>query len=1554
MKSFDRLRWYASKALTLFASGFLSLAIVHSAFAGLPEQKPLFLLSSVKPIIMLNLPKEQQLFFKLYNDYTNITNAAGNPMDDAGNAADAVIDISDTTYNNNYDYYGYFDSKKCYKYSTSNARFEPNSWRNSSRDCVGTDEWSGNFLNWGTMTRIDAIRKILYGGYRSQQDSTDGGTVLERAFLPNDAHSFAKFYRPAGASNNAIQTELKKVVPDVVADASGITLCNTTDATNRNDAGQAANSQALSQTSTAPPLMKVAKGDYSLWADNERWQCGWKNDPIGNNDLKNTTNGNVSAQSGISAATGNPNKANDGVDYGNYNVRVQVCKSSFVDADTDNNEKCKKYATNNIRPTGLLQQYGENDSLMFGLVTGSYSRNKTGGVLRKAVSSFTNEVESSTGKFLYPTNSIVKTLDKLRIYGYRYDDGTYFGVTNSDNCQWGWSSFDDMPTNNKATCTNWGNPQAEIYLESLRYLAGLGAASFNADDSGLIAGLTTVASPGANTTAARGVDWTDPIDTTDSGNYCAPLNVLQFNASVTSYDTDNLAGYTSAINMPASPAPTTLDAATDLIGTTEAISGNYFIGENGVSTTTNDPNGFQLCTAKTVSNLSALKGICSEAPRLQGGFGIAGLSYLARKYGLKDPSGAAHSREKVKTFGVALASALPKVEIVVPGSNPQKKVTIIPACRNKSIGGNCAIVDFKITPETTASGVTTGKLYVNWEDSEQGGDFDQDMWGVIDYNLSSTSLTVNARVVAKSTGDKMGFGYIISGTDNDGPKFNAGINGFDGGECTNCNVGDAPVAHPAYGVGTTAATSLQLPLYYAAKWGGWTDKSVNRVQTQLTDYEIKGTNPLDHGNASVPGQGTYYYAIEPKALETGLKNAFAQAANIVGSAATVAANSTSLQGDTQVFQARFDSAGWTGQLLAYELKTDATLGALKWSTDTTLTRPASPTDAASGVPSGRKVYSSDGASAVLLSTVDSLPALKDALKLSSESNYDNATKRFYWLLGSAYDETAAGGLRPRTKVLGDIINSDPGFAGKGTQRYDSLPAGVSGFGASSYNAYVTAALPTKSKANRKSAIFVGANDGMLHAFDATTGSSSAGTELFAYIPRGIIFSSNKLANLSSLTYTHQYAVDGPVYVSDAYINGNWRTLVTGTLGAGGRGAYALDVTDVLNGTATGPTVIFDISADDPSTAQPNAALKSSLGYSYSKMLVLPTAGGKWTALFSNGTNSGASTDGYAKFIAIDVGSPSNTTTGYKVIDTQAKFSNSPSANNDNGLSGAAFLPDATGVVTYAYAGDLLGNMWKFDLTNSSISSWKVAYDNGGSPATPLPLIKVIDSSGNGQPISAAPTLGRNNTVPSVMVYFGTGRYSESADISNSQVQSIYGISDAGANIPLTTANRTTTLHQKSINTTNSNSTSRVIDNDKNTGSTPAVTWTGSNAKKGWFLDFSTASGERVLSRPLLLFDRVILNTFIPSSNQCDFGGKGWLMELTGVGDLFGEHTVLGTLGNHVLDHPILGDLIPIGSGEKVVIIGSELGDIKTDSQLKTILGDAAPGTAGRLSWRQLK
>ena len=263
----------------------------------------------------------------------------------------------------------------------------------------------------------------------------------------------------------------------------------------------------------------------------------------------------------------------------------------------------------------------------------------------------------------------------------------------------------------------------------------------------------------------------------------------------------------------------------------EGIAGNsFFVGE-GTGTTTSDG----ICTAKTLTNLSDAEGLCPEAPRLEGGYDIAGLAYYARTESIRTDlttSTATRPMSTSKTYGVTLSPAVPKIEVPVPGSSGTV-VTILPACRNESIGGNCAIVDFKMVEPDTDPVLRClyRAVYVNWEDSEQGGDYDQDMAGIL---FAIRSFHVQSRwtdVFADSTPNRW-----ASATSSRARRRTAStpIRGSTSSPHTPIHRvaelqqwGDRlretgePWTSVTYTIGASTASLLEDPLYYASKWGGF-------------------------------------------------------------------------------------------------------------------------------------------------------------------------------------------------------------------------------------------------------------------------------------------------------------------------------------------------------------------------------------------------------------------------------------------------------------------------------------------------------------------------------------------------------------------------------------------------------------------------------------------------------------------------------------------------------------------------------------------------------------
>lgn len=1479
-----------------------------AAALNLPDT-PLFLSNiNVPPLVMLTMSRDHQYFFKAYNDYNDLD-------------GDGVVD---TTYKHSFDYYGYFDPDKCYDYNTSSKRFVPQAFTTDKYCDAVAGDWSGNFLNWATMTRMDIVRKILYGGKRSTDNSTT--TVLERAFLPEESHSFAKYYN---GSDIPKLTPFTQNSGGAVAD-QGITICNTT-----------YQYDGSSQTSTADPLIRVAQGDYSLWSSNERYQCTWSNEHTGGS---NGTNANIPASSGLNAHSSDPVKSSVGLGQDDYVARVEVCSNStLIAADTDNNENCRQYPDGNYKPSGLLQTFSEDDDFEFGLVSGSYNKNKSGGVLRKNIGSMADEVNVDTNgtfKAQPSTGGIVGFLDAIRMYGYDFNPG-YYNTGAGDSCGFQQDSY------NEGNCKSWGNPISEIFLEALHYFAGDSATSaFNTDDSSVISGLKTAT-------------FSDPLNT---DNRCATLSTLVFNASVASYDGDQTSTTLGGTSIDA----TTL---TNTVGDGEGITGNnYFVGENG---TDND----KYCTAKTVSAFGDVRGFCPEAPTEEGSYHIAGLAHYAFTNDLRSDL---DGDQTVRTYAVALATNVPEIDVDVDGTHTVK---ILPAYRITGGGRNGAgqLVNFRVvqprTETAVGSGIYTAKFYVNWEDSIAGGDYDQDMWGTIEYELDTNPATptveVRTDVIAESTNQFQFFGFVINGTTEDGfhafsgiengpfldplndpakggtpgtipdcssshansTSSDVAINGTDptGGD-NNCDLSDPKAAH-IFTVDTTGTSAglLEDPLFYAAKWGNFEDSDGDKKPLLTSEWDTED----EDGNAGADGiPDNFFYVTNPSTLQTRLQSALEQIQAVASASATsVAVNTTTLQTETRLYKATFSSFDWSGALSAFAI--DPTDGSVASSASWTASLPSA---------ASRNIFTTVDKSGTPtpIAFTDADSDLVTAVGSSAIINY---------IRGDQSNEVQNGGIfRDRSTILGDIVNSSPVSVSNQDFAYDSLPSTEG----STYSAYVAAKTALYTGANNKpfNIVAVGANDGMLHIFKDTedTVPATAGQEVMAYVP------SQVHANLSDLTnpsYNHEFFVDATPSAGDAYINSAWRTILVGSLGKGGKGIYALNITDPF--TFSTSDVMWEFDTSD----------SSELGYVMHPPVVTRLNNGKWGVIFGNGYNSTSQT---ARLFILDAEDGSI----IKIIDTQVGSSGSP-----NALGRPFLLDENTDRITDTiYAGDLQGNLWKFDLSGSNPTQWDVAIKQGN---TPKPLYTAVDDNGTVtttddtvQPITTRPTVV-SSPDGGFIVLFGTGKYLEPSDAiisASPQVETFYGIHDDGGNANLGSGRNN--LQEQSIL-----EEIDLVDANNNvfgTGRIVTDTTVDYSSKDGWFMDLVSPvngkEGERVISNPVTRFGRVIFNTFIPLG-ACENGGKSFIMELDAVSGKRLENATFDANNDGVID---ANDTVTDSNGNPVVISGygveGTLGDTafvqdssgSSERKLTQSMTGGVTSTlnglsgvfVGRQSWRQLE
>lgn len=842
------------------------------------------------PLIMLAMSNDHQMYYKAYPDYSD--------LDDD--------DVLDVTYKDSFEYDGYFASNVCYQYSATNKRFEPSAKTaivtdasgnpvSSHRCTVGAQEWSGNFLNWASMSRMDIIRKVLYGGTRVTDTATE--TVLERAFIPQDSHAFAKVYDGA---------DIGFFTPWKSSDLSGgaLSICNTTFYDNQTGTN--------SQNVTKPPLLRLAEGSWPRWATAEVVQCAYRSERNHNQGARpNTTPINLVA-------------------------RVKVCVAGF-DADSDD---CKAYgsgASTSYKPVGVMQQFGDSGEFQFGLVTGSYEKSTKGGVLRKniyplvdneAANVSQNEIDLADGSVI--SGGIITKMDALRVVNRRQ------------------SSYSDCPNGSTTStiksdskCKNWGNPIAEIYLEALRYISGKGSAStaFNANDSSLLSSLAPVA-------------WVDPYATTP---VCSQCSIILISSGLNSFDGDDfnqagdIVGLTNGLT-----GLNSVSGKTDIIGTKELFSGDYFIGSNGSNTIT--------CSSKSFSTLSKMKGLCPAEPEFQGSFNVAGLAHHAFITDLRD-DGSTNSKgellegkQNVKTYAVELSETLPNLTFNV-GTNV---VSFSPNCRRS--GGNkpvCSLVD--VVVEEYSNGGDYGSFLFAWEDATAGSDNDLDAVERIEYCVgisgcgptgagktyaatgttfdgvaTDTQVQIRVTIPLAQTGATVELGYFLTGASTTDPKYNDPYNVLKCNSFCSANtltggskdyVSD-PITFDVSGVLSTASF-LKTPLYYAAKYGNFNDSDGDNFPNLQEEWDVRNLDgdPLPDGFPD-----NYFLVKNPTKLSNSLEQVLGDIDNNVTSSSSAAVVANTAGGTGAIYQAIYEpgveddakrSVDWIGSVISFFIDEDS-------------------------------------------------------------------------------------------------------------------------------------------------------------------------------------------------------------------------------------------------------------------------------------------------------------------------------------------------------------------------------------------------------------------------------------------------------------------------------------------------------------------------------------------------------------------------------------------------------------------------------------------------------
>lgn len=478
--------------------------------------------------------------------------------------------------------------------------------------------------------------------------------------------------------------------------------------------------------------------------------------------------------------------------------------------------------------------------------------------------------------------------------------------------------------------------------------------------------------------------------------------------------------------------------------------------------------------------------------------------------------------------------------------------------------------------------------------------------------------------------------------------------------------------------------------------------------------------------------------------------------------------------------------------------------------------------------------------------------------LSKDPENGNATDargqaRLDFLRGNRSGEGTT--FRQRSTVLGDFYSSSPAVV--------SGPRNLVGFsnrleGNTAYSTFVSAI------ADRTPRVYVGGNAGMLHGFNAKTG-----VEEFAFVPSAVF---PKLNKLSGTNYSHEYYVEGTPTVADVYNGTEWRTILVGTLKAGGKSIFALDVT-----TPGQEKLLWQF--DENSIIAANAV---KMGFSFSQPTIARLHNGKWAVVFGNGYESAGNTNGKAALFILDA--------------MEGTLLKSLEVQGVNGVANGLSTPklgdfNADGVADYAYAGDLQGNVWRFDLLRSgrdkdnpfittddgatATGDFKVSY--GGSPL----FRAVADNGTSRQTITSAPSLVRHPTGTGYLVIVGTGKFYETGDKDGdkSMAQTVYGIWDketlgqnsSNPNINRSSLQQQTFVTQTSVTNGTDTRQGRVISDN-------AVRWQatgGQPAQNGWYLNLKQSDGEMVVENMSQLGRTVFFQSLVPNDDPCGDGASNW-------------------------------------------------------------------------------
>lgn len=755
----------------------------------------------------------------------------------------------------------------------------------------------------------------------------------------------------------------------------------------------------------------------------------------------------------------------------------------------------------------------------------------------------------------------------------------------------------------------------------------------------------------------------------------------------------------------------------------------------------------------------------------------------------------------------------------------------------------------------------------------------------------------------------------------------------------------------AFDVDESSSTAYKdRQLHLLAKYGSFSD--ANGDKNPFKTVDANGASVTNNTEWEDPGNigfsSGYFLASNPVKMLESLRKVFSTIASDPGSGAAASpSNPNVTSGDRYVFSSRFIGSDWTGEIFRQSIDLNSgVLSASDWNTNLTIKASSLATDAVQ-IPTSFTTLGSDKRRIYMWDATATTNKLKDfcpsgtgigcatsggtamtaaektyfststtSVDLTQESSWTTTQKTastsdalISYIRGRKDLEITTDISQPSTRklyrsrkqVLGDVVNSEAIYVKQPNFNYQKA-AGTAGDGYATFKA--TTRVPS---------LYVGANDGMLHSINALSGA-----ERWAYIPPQVMPNLWKLADSGyGNTGGHRYFVDGTPTVGDIKVGTAWKTLLVGGFGAGANGFYAMDIND-----PTAPKAMWNICT---SSTLCNV-VDADMGLSFGQPIVTRVKKGtldKWVVLVTSGHNNSS---GIGYLYVLDAANGSV----LAKISTGVGSATAPSGLTK--VSAWTDNADTENITKFVYGGDLLGNIWRFDLSDID------------TPAL-LKLAELKDPSGASQPVTTAPELGEVESKR--VVYVGTGRLLSPSDLLTTQVQSVYALKDDNVTttLPEIRATLGTFIKQTMTDVTVAGQTAKDV-------TTPlTVDW---GSKNGWYVDFTTgtATGERVSVDMSLDLGTLSVVTNTPRTGVCVAGGESWIYYFNFKS---GSNVVTGTTTT-----PFVGKKLADALGTRPVVVRLPNGKIVSIIRLTnntTLTQDVPISTSfsvgRRINWREL-